>query len=759
MTGSLRRGIAAVAIVAATACSDPGPSSYVGSAACASCHAAETAAWQGSHHDLAMQEAGDSTVLGDFSGVEFAYFGRKSRFFRDGQRFLVRTEDAEGRDRDFEVTHTFGVTPLQQYLVPFPGGRMQALPVAWDARPAEVGGQRWYHLYPEEPIVAGDPLHWTGPFQNWNTMCAACHSTGLRKNYDAATDSFATTWKEIDVACEACHGPGSRHVAWAEASDSTRWPARGALSSRDLGLEVDLDRPSEFVVDASTGSARPLRSRPGDPRIDVCAACHSRRSERVDGPAPGAPYHDAFRLSRLDEGLYFADGQIEDEVYVYGSFLQSRMHAAGVVCADCHDTHSLRLRAPGNAVCARCHLPDRFDVREHHGHDPGQAGGLCVSCHMPSRTYMGVDPRLDHSLRVPRPGLAARIGAPDVCTGCHPDRGPEWAVQAVRSWGYDAESPHYGDVIAAGRAGLPGAEAGLAALAADSTASDLVRATAFDLLGRYPGRTAFDALRAAAADPSIPVRLAAVEGLQFADLPTRASVLLGVLDDPSDAVRSAAGRLLAGLEASAIDAKTAARLDRAIESYVAAELAMAERPEARQNVALVRQAQGRLDEAEAGYRDAIRLGPWFTPGYANLADLLRSRGDAAGAQAVLRQGIERAADPAPLHHALGLLLARGGRLPEAIDALRAAVTAAPGRVDFAYVLGVALNESGDANGALDVLREAHERFPRDTNLLQALATISRDAGRREEAIRWAERLADLLGPGGGAQALLYELRK
>jgi hypothetical protein len=189
---------------------------YVGSAACAGCHQAESEAWRGSHHDLAMAEATEETVLGDFDSAAFTYGDVTSRFFRRDGKFFVNTDGPDGELADFEIRYTFGVTPLQQYLIAFPDGRMQALGIAWDSRPKEKGGQRWFHLYPGQNLKAGDPLHWTGIDQTWNFQCAECHSTELRKNYDAATNTYATTWAEIDVACETCHGPGAAHVDWAD---------------------------------------------------------------------------------------------------------------------------------------------------------------------------------------------------------------------------------------------------------------------------------------------------------------------------------------------------------------------------------------------------------------------------------------------------------------------------------------------------------------------------------------------------------------
>ncbi len=159
------------------------PATYIGRDACATCHAAQTESWQGSHHDLAMQVATEGTVLGDFDDAGFTHFDQVSTFFRRDGKFLVRTEGPGGDLRDFEIAFTFGVDPLQQYLIELPGGRLQALSICWDTRPREAGGQRWFHLYPDENVDHDDELHWTGPNQNWNFMCAECHSTALKKNF------------------------------------------------------------------------------------------------------------------------------------------------------------------------------------------------------------------------------------------------------------------------------------------------------------------------------------------------------------------------------------------------------------------------------------------------------------------------------------------------------------------------------------------------------------------------------------------------
>jgi hypothetical protein len=361
-----------------------------------------------------MDIANARTVLGDFDDARSEHRGVATTFRRDGERFLVRTEGPQGQLEEYEITHTFGVEPLQQYLVPFPGGRMQALGIAWDTRPIEDGGQRWFHLYPHEEIGPDDPLHWTGVQLRWNYMCAECHSTHLQRGYDVAHDTYQTTWSEIDVSCEACHGPGSAPVAWVEAA------ARG-----DPRLDVrlgDRDR-GRWILDPNTGIAQRSVKRARPTQVEACARCHSRRTTITSDYPYGRPLLDTHIPALLEEGLYHADGQILDEVYVWGSFVQSRMYAAGVTCSDCHDPHSLDTRnRGGNATCASCHSPARFDTPEHHHHERASTGASCVACHMPARTYMGVDARRDHSMRIPRPDPSVALGTPNVCNGCHPDR-------------------------------------------------------------------------------------------------------------------------------------------------------------------------------------------------------------------------------------------------------------------------------------------------------------------------------------------------
>ncbi len=666
---------------------------FVGSAACADCHADQYGAWKGSQHAVAMQTASEQTILGDFSGSRFEWQGVTSEFFRRDGRFIVRTDGPDGALADFAVRHAFGVYPLQQYLLELPGGRLQALSIAWDTRPKEQGGQRWFHLYPDERIDYRDELHWTRRQQNWNYMCADCHSTNLQKNYDAGTDTYATTWSEISVGCEACHGPGGAHVTLAEAASKSGTP----MSSSGLAVALDERRGVTWTMNPDTGSAARSPARESSREIEVCAQCHSRRGQFSNAYRAGEAFLDHYLPSVLSRDLYFPDGQQGDEVYDWGSFLSSRMHSQGVTCGDCHEPHAGRLRAPGNGVCAQCHLASRFDAASHHFHEPGTAGAACASCHMSTRTYMVVDPRHDHSLRIPRPDLSEKLGVPNACNQCHADRPASWAAAEIRRR-YPTPKPGFqgfAGAFAAADRGDDAASIALAQVAANLEESPIARASALERLAAVPGENALVAAEAALGDPSPLVRLAAIEVFELLP-PAQRIPLAPLLGDATRAVRIRAARALASVPGNALSAEALVAFHKAADEYVAAERYNADRPENRTNLGGFFAERGHHAAAEAEYRSALRLDGRFTPAYANLADLMRVEQRETDAEATLREGLRVSPDDATLHHALGLSLVRQRKGTEALAELKRAVELDPDNERFAYVYEVARAELGSA---------------------------------------------------------------
>ena len=707
------------------------PASFTGSAACAGCHAAEHQAWQASQHALAMQHATQTTVLGDFNGASFSQDGVRTRFTTRDGKFFVRTDGPDGQLADFQVEYTFGISPLQQYLVALPGGRLQALAIGWDTRPKADGGQRWFRQYPGEKLNFRNELHWTKRAQNWNFMCADCHSSQVKKGFDAATGSFKTTWSEISVGCESCHGPGSAHAAWAR--NKTADPSKG------LTVALDERRGIRWDISPETGNASRSRPRQSEREIEVCAPCHARRAQIAEGYQPGKPTLDHYLPSMLAPGLYHPDGQQRDEVFVWGSWQQSKMQRKGVTCSDCHEPHSQKLRADGNAVCATCHAPSRYQAPAHHHHEAGKPGAQCVNCHMPKASYMVIDRRADHSLRVPRPDLSLTLGTPNACNQCHTDQSPNWTAAALRGWlGRDAKGvQNFGTAFHAADSGQPDAQAGLAAVATDPGESPIARASALQ--------------RLAGAAQSIPVaqqlsrevqpllRLAAAQTANAVPDAQRVGIAGALLSDPLRTVRIEAARALAGLQ-DRLPAHQAAAWQPAADEFVAAQAYNADRPEAQTALGSFYSRLGQTEPAQAAFAAALKLDPDHVPAYINAADALRQQGQEAEVSAMLRRGLARLPGNAALHHALGLSLVRQQQTPAALQEIALAARLAPDERRYAYVLGVALNSAGRAVEAQRVLTQAVKRWPSDRDLLLALATLQRDSGQRGAARATAQQL-------------------
>ena len=732
------------------------PATYVGTAACTGCHAAEAALWKTSHHAMAMQPATPATVLGDFKDTSFPAAGVTTGFHRSGDTFKVRTEGPDGTPQDYDIGYTFGVYPLQQYLVAFPGGRFQALGIAWDSRSKDLGGQRWFHLYPDRPPLPGDPLHWTGRDQTWNYQCAACHSTNLQKNYDLAADRYATTWKDVDVACEACHGPGSRHMAWAHTAKPPFSPADR------MGLTAWL-KPTDqgrWEMNPQTGIAQ-RSEKLASAEVDTCAACHARRREiAADRPA-GKPFLDSFLPALLEPGMYHADGQIDGEVFEYGSFLQSRMYRAGVTCSNCHEPHSARLRVEGNALCAQCHLPAKFDVVDHTHHQAGSGGAQCVNCHMPVKTYMVVDDRRDHSFRVPRPDLSASLDAPNACTQCHKDRSADWAAKAVAGWfpGGRQTRLHYGTALQAGRTGGADAERQLDALIQDADQPAIARASALPLLPRYESAASAPAIAAAVGDADPLVRAAAPRAVWATTPAAIVKSTLPLLRDPVRAVRTEAARALSGVDPQIIPADQRDALTAAEDELVAAELVNADRPETHLNLGLLDTRRAQPAEAESEYNIALRLDPKFVPAMMNLADLDRMRGQDTRGEAVLRKALAIEPGNADITHSLGLLLVRQHDYADALPLLRKAAELAPDNARYGYVYAIALNSTGAPDQARALLERIHAQHPADPDVLVALVTTARSAGDFPAALMHARELAKLYPGNPQIQMLVHDLEK
>jgi tetratricopeptide (TPR) repeat protein len=672
---------------------------FVGREKCLECHEEAYESWAGSDHDKAMDFAADSSVLGDFDDAVFEYGDIYARFYKRDGKYFVYTQGPDGELAEFEIAYTFGFEPLQQYLIPFPGGRLQSLTIAWDTE-----RKQWFYLYPGQSIPPDDWLHWTRGAQTWNGMCAECHSTNLKKGYDAETRTFSTTWSEIDVSCEACHGPGSRHVAWAEVPPMARVPSDNY----------------ELVIQTSRISAQQ--------QVELCAPCHSRRTELGDYDHSHTDLLQHQIPALLREGLYFADGQILEEVYVYASFQQSKMFRMGVRCSDCHDVHSLKLHAEGNDLCLQCHRADTYDSYDHHFHKKEYEGKpsdghLCVKCHMPERPYMVIDYRADHSIRVPRPDLTLEIGVPNACSasGCHDDETVQWSADHYEEWYGKAKKPHFGTVFAGGRARQPEAQPELIRMSGDTLYPAIVRATALDLLADYPGAESAAAIEQALMDEDALVRYTAVDNLSATSPEELVDLAAPLLFDPVKAVRVEAATRLAGTPSGMLQPYQRDALDEALLEFEEAMGYSLDFPFAGFNLANLYMSLGESERAERFYRLAIEIDDLFYPAKMNLAVLLNSTGRNEEAERLLREVLS--SDPAMYEaaYSLGLLLGEMERYAEAAEYLRQAAGGMPERSRVFYNLGLveqALGRDAEAEGAL---LKALELEPDNLDFMYALA--------------------------------------
>lgn len=694
---------------------------FVGAQACADCHSQQYQRWQRSHHAMAMQPAHATTVLAPFAGETFVQADTKVRFFKRDGTYWINTRSESGEWQDFEVVYTFGFTPLQQYLVKTSQGRLQAFDIAWDSRSEADGGQRWYHLQPQENPQPGHPFFWQGAFQNWNSRCADCHSTGVERGFEVTTQRYDTRFKEVNVACEACHGPASEHIQRAARQD---WSAGSGLINSRV--------PAVFSFKDGAAIASP-QGTSDNSEITMCGGCHSRRSLIQDTSTLSGDYHDRYRIASLQPSLYFANGQIHDEVFVLGSFMQSKMYQQGVRCSHCHEPHSGDTIAQGDALCAQCHQPKVYATQQHSRHAEGSA--QCVDCHMSARVYMGVDWRRDHGFHLPTSALP---GQPNACQTCHED---DAKVEQLRqAWGGSA--PHWAADLEAARNYDPRAVRALSQWIADETQAPIVRASMLEQLAATPSRLSLEAAMGVLDHPDPLLRSAAIQVLQALPPERRWPALQGRLTDSSKVVRLALASALREIPETQFGEKLGV-VKALFREYQAMLENSADMPAAQLGLADLALQKGDLLSAQQHYDTALAIDPTDVASLMNYADFNRRLGDETRAGELLQQALLIAPDSAMVHFALGLSEVRRKRYPAAIGYLRAAAATDNAIPHHHYVLAVALQNQGDVDAALEVLSRAIQRWPYDYALLSTAITYQLSQGESSVLAQWVANLSEI----------------
>lgn len=690
---------------------------YAGSNTCQACHAKEYNDFLKSDHAHAMDSATQQTVKANFNNSSFNYFGTVASFYTKANRFFVRTTDTSGAQKEFEIAYTFGHTPLQQYVVAFGDGRKQVLPYCWDTRPAAAGGQRWFHLYGNEEIKPDDELFWQRYSQNWNYMCADCHTTGLQQNFDVEANTFNTTYAALNVNCESCHGPATKHVQWAKNK-----------SSKDLykGFVFSLKENNvSWVMNKQTGIAQRNTPRQHDMQVQTCARCHSRSipaTEKYD-------FGHALLWSHIPDNAgpeaFYIDGQQKEEDYEHASFLQSKMYAAGVTCSNCHNAHSGELIQPGNLLCAQCHAPEKFDTEAHTHHPVNTTGASCVSCHMPGKNYMQVDHRLDHSIRIPRPDLGTTTGSPDACTQCHGSDNKQSIIASFKNW-YDSsllqKSEHYGVLLHAISTYKDSAFVRYTQLLTKADYPDIMKATAFRYATLYPTPGVIQEIQKNLESPNELLRYRALESLGEFPPDQVGSYLVPMLKDAVPTIRMEAARILAPIHTQ-LDAAGRNDFDQAIAAYISVQKKMASRPETCMNLGIVYAQLQQYKEAEKFYLLGLERYPNFAALYVNAADLYRMVKNEELCKKYLDAGIRLFSGNAALQQSLGYWHIRKNQTDAGMAALKLAMQLDRNNAEYTYSYAIGLYSTGKKKEAISLLKQYLATHPNDPAMINALISI------------------------------------
>ncbi len=720
---------------------------FVGSQQCQSCHQQEFSAWQGSHHDMAMKHATEQSVLANFNNVTVKEGTKLNKFFKKGQEFWVNIAGPKGKFNDYQIKYTFGFEPLQQYMVEFDDGRVQLIPFAWDSRTKAQGGQRWFNLYPEF-TENHQEFFWTNTGQNWNYMCADCHSTNVEKNFDEKTNSYQTTFSEINVGCEACHGPASEHINWTKAAK--KYDNKGF--SRNLKKQV-----TQWLQKPGINTLKPKAIHNSQQTL-VCAQCHSRRTQISNNShIDKNDFGERYLLSLITDDNYYADGQVYNENFVYGSFLQSKMAKNGVVCSNCHDPHSAKLTMPQETVCLQCHQADTYAQPSHHQHKADSAGAQCVNCHMPETTYMKIDSRRDHGWHKPNPSLANQFATPDTCLSCHQEKDSDWSNQYVSKWFNKQHAPKsepFTPIFALADTGYQGIAQHLSKIAQSHEYADIIRASALTRMTNYPDTNTLIAIARSAKHSDSNIRRGAIEGAASIQPAEKWRILSPLLTDDILAVRSEAAMALVPLwEMLSTEQKN--QLQPALDDYLAIQSFNADRGYAHTNKAIVLGYQNRITEALSAYQKSMQIEPYFAAAYVNMAELYKRQGQEKKAIETLQLGITASPSDSSIPHSLGLAYIRDKDIKQAQYFLGSAAALAQNNARYYYVYALAL-ASNQTKAAETNMQKAYQ-LSGDPQHLYALCEmqVKRAAFEAEQCLNRLAKFA----PANVVNALRQQLPK
>lgn len=650
-----------------------------------------------------MQHATNESILGDFNQVTF----QSNKFFKKGSdnapEFWVNIKGEDGKFHDYQIKYTFGYTPLQQYMVEFPDGRVQLIPLAWDSRSKKEGGQRWFNLYPDR-TEKHQEFFWTNTGQNWNYMCADCHSTNVSKNFDVETNTYNTQFSEINVACESCHGPASEHILW-----------QNNKNIANFGFNRDLSKSVKNWQHQTESTTLLPKDIDHTKQVLTCAQCHSRRAQISNNDHVASnSFGERYLLDLITSTNYYSDGQIYNEDFVYGSFLQSKMFKKGVVCSNCHDPHSAKLKLPKETLCLQCHESNTYANKTHHQHKDDSTGAQCVNCHMPETTYMEIDPRRDHGFHIPRPDLALQLEVPDTCLSCHEDKTSHWSLDKLNTWfpktvkrEEHKQEKDFSNVFHASTfaQSLSNQEwlnvtKELSRISQDINYAPIIRASALTRMSGVLNNNSVVALARALKSKDENVRLGAVLALensqeQSGNRQTMDSIkwrmLSPLLDDNVFGIRITVAFILTS-QWQQLNSEQIKQLTPALNEYLQSQNFNSDRSFSHSNKGIVLSYQGKFEEAIKSFKQGINIDESFAQAYVNLSQVYRQLGQNDKTISTLKQGMTNSPDDSQIPFELAMAFIREKDKISASKFLAQATKLAPQNSHYFYVLGLSLEE-------------------------------------------------------------------
>lgn len=595
---------------------------YAGAEACAKCHAGIQHEWAESRHDKMMQPATKQSVEGDFAQGKLVLRGSTYLLQYSNGAYSITESDLTGKAWQHRVQYTLGNRRIQHYLTTLPDGRIVLIPPTWDNI-----RKKWFH-----DLDIHNPEEAPGsPFQVWNKTCYSCHVSREEKNFDLQRFRYRTTWQDLGINCERCHGPGREHIA--NAATAANADARAAAKGTIVNF-------------ARLDSARSTM---------VCAQCHSFRDIYADGFQAGANYYDFFlpvmeyRLPESEDPAYWPDGRtrwLSNEAL--GLWQSECFLKGGATCVTCHSRphntdidRNAQLRPDNNTLCARCHTAIAAQISAHSHHTAHSSGSSCVECHMPA-TVISLQARIrDHSMSVPVPENTIRHSIPNACNLCHKDKDAAWALRQTTAW-YGGKSRQNrirrADAFTQARKGDPAAIPALLEILTDSSGGPWIRANAAGYLGSFPNDpAAYDAMLHSFSDPEPLVRATAAAAIRprAAQREAVAPELVTLLTDPVRTVQMSAAIALVAMGVQPFPGEDGARFERAKELYRArAEL---NSDDAEQQLAAGKFffLSGDMDGAVAAFRASLKLAPTLPAQYL-LAQSVAKKGDFPSAREILK---------------------------------------------------------------------------------------------------------------------------